>query len=65
MTEHYSEKRRTFLKTIILLGGSVASLTMVKGEGKAATAFPAAPDISGKSYRETDHIRKYYQTARS
>jgi hypothetical protein len=67
-SENRQKGRRTFLKTIALLGGSAAVLAARKG-------FAAKPSVnrkpSGESavpsqgYRLTPHIRKYYERARS
>lgn len=59
--EKTTAKRRDFLRFIGL--GSVA------GAAALATGAPAAPagepKPSSPGYRETEHIRKYYETARS
>jgi hypothetical protein len=64
MTAQYSVERRNFLKTVVILGGAVASLSGVKevvADGKIA--LPPA-EKSTQGYRETHHINKYYQSAR-
>ncbi len=66
MTDNYSEQRRDFLKTITILGGAAISLTVLKEKGNAGKKLPSPqPQSSAQSYRETEHIRKYYETARS
>ncbi|MDE1968802.1 MAG: twin-arginine translocation signal domain-containing protein [Alphaproteobacteria bacterium] len=59
--EKNTAKRRDFLKLVGL--GSVASAAAL------ATGTPAKAELSAKpkpsGYRETEHIRKYYETARS
>lgn len=63
MTAHYSIERRKFLKTMVIIGGAVASLS--GAEEVAADGKPMPPaEKSPEGYRETDHIRKYYQSAR-
>jgi hypothetical protein len=64
MTTQYSVERRNFLKTVVILGGTVASLSGAKdvvADGKPVLP-PAEKTTQG--YRETDHINKYYQSAR-
>lgn len=51
--------RRDFLK--LSLVGSAAAAGAVAA-ARPAKADPAEPEGSG--YRETDHVRTYYQTAR-
>ncbi|MCI0429730.1 MAG: twin-arginine translocation signal domain-containing protein [Rhodospirillales bacterium] len=53
--------RRGFLKLAgvgALAGGAAALGATKKAEAKAAEA------PSGRGYRETDHVRTYYRTAR-
>jgi len=64
MTERYSEERRNFLKTIVALGGASAALSTGNTVNATRKTVPVALDASRKTYTETDHIRKYYQTAR-
>ncbi|MGB3223368.1 MAG: hypothetical protein WBB23_11260 [Desulforhopalus sp.] len=63
MTAQYSIERRKFLKTMVIIGGAVASLsgaTEVVADGKRMPSLEKSSD----GYRETDHIKKYYQSAR-
>ncbi len=64
MTDHRPErttaKRRDFLKLVGL--GSVAGAAAFATSKGAATE---APKPTSSRYRETAHIRKYYETARS
>jgi hypothetical protein len=64
MTAKYSVERRNFLRTVVILGGAVASLSGVKEV--IADRKPVLPpsEKSTRGYRETDHISKYYQSAR-
>ena len=65
-TDSADESRRAFLKTARSLGA--ASALAIAAGGAAAADPPAepakeaAPDAKG--YRETEHILKYYRTAR-
>jgi len=66
MKEAYSEQRRAFLKTISILGGAALCLGTVRiNEARKAPALREAQPSSAQGYRETSHIRKYYETARS
>jgi hypothetical protein len=63
MTAKYSVERRNYLRTVVILGGAVASLSGVKEV--IADRKPVLPsEKSTRGYRETDHISKYYQSAR-
>ena len=56
-----SADRRSFLK---LAGASVVG----SGAAIASTVTPAAatttPEAGGETYRETDHVRRYYELAK-
>lgn len=54
-------KRRDFLKFVGL--GSVAGAAALSTGAPTAAADEPKPQSPG--YRETEHIRKYYETARS
>jgi hypothetical protein len=59
--------RRTFLKNAAIFGG--AAISALLGH-KPAAAGPAPDDppakaSDGAKYRLTEHIKKYYETARS
>jgi nitrous oxide reductase len=64
MTDKYSKERRGFLKTLALFGGAAVFTAGAKGSGSSAKPSPAVPEKTGAAggYRETEHIRKYYQT---
>ena len=51
--------RRDFLK-LAGLGTLASGATLVAGEADASEAA----DANGTGYRETDHVRKVYETAR-
>ena len=57
-----SEQRRAFLK----LGGSgvAAGGAALVLRGGAAESAAAASDQKAAGYRETTHVRKFYETAR-
>lgn len=52
--------RRTLLKGLSFAGLAAGSVAL-----PSAPAEPADVNPQGASYRETDHIRKYYDLARS
>jgi hypothetical protein len=54
-------KRRDFLKLVGL--GSVAGAAALASGTPSAKAETKKPEAGG--YRETEHIHKYYETARS
>jgi len=67
MTDRKAAKslaRREFLKTAGLTTGAVgaAAVALSSPKAKAAGATPAKGEQTG--YRETEHVRKYYELAR-
>lgn len=64
MNPEYSDERRTFLKTVVILGGAAVCLPIAK-EVAANNRAPLEPSgKKGQGYRETEHIRDYYRVAR-
>lgn len=64
MNDSYSKDRRNYLKTIVIAGGAAALLaTAKKGDAAKLTQPPLDKDAQG--YRETEHVKRYYQTARN
>jgi len=63
MTEQYSDERRNFLKTIALLSGAAASLPLTRKAIAGDQPVLLLPEKPAQGYRETEHIKKYYQTA--
>jgi hypothetical protein len=59
-----SRSRRTFIKYAAIFGGS--ALWLVLGRPAAAEPKQPLPEKlpSGEGYRLTEHIKKYYETAR-
>ena len=58
--------RRTFIKLAAITGG-IAALAGLRrppdaGRARAASASPAEPTAAG--YRLTEHVKRYYETAR-
>ncbi len=66
MKLEFSGNRRSFIKTVALLGGVAAWL----GPGRASAEktkpapLPPRPAKSSQGYHITEHIKKYYETAR-
>ncbi len=59
-----SIERRTFMKRAGLGVGAVGAVAVGLPKSSAA-AVPGTGAKSGKSgYRETEHVKKYYETAR-
>jgi hypothetical protein len=65
MNIELSSDRRTFFKHAALFG----CLSILFAAGRPAEAKPKSslpePEPSGQGYRLTEHVRKYYETARS
>lgn len=56
--------RRAFIKTVGAASG-VAAVMAVSGEAVADTAVAEKEEVKGsQGYRETDHVREYYKSAR-
>jgi hypothetical protein len=60
-TERKAAKRREFLK-LMGMGGVAGAATLAAGAVGSAEAGEAAKPQTG--YRETAHVRKFYETAR-
>ena len=58
-----SPSRREFIKTAGLGVGVAAVTTGVLSAGEAAAA-PSLKDEKTTGYRETEHVRKYYESAK-
>jgi hypothetical protein len=54
--------RRNFLKLASV--GAVAGTVAAAAGGRAREAEAAEPEARAKGYRETDHVRKFYELAR-
>ena len=55
-------RRRDFLKAAGLAGGGAAAVALAVAPTKAAAVSGTGAKAAG--YRETEHIRKYYELAR-
>lgn len=57
--------RRHFFRSLAALGAASAGGALLLRNGLAAEVAPEQPGSAPSAgYRETDHIRKYYETAR-
>jgi len=66
MEWEFEASRRTFIKAAAIFGG-LSGLLGIGGRSAAAKALPSRPDQpvrSGQGYRLTEHIKRYYETAR-
>lgn len=67
MKIEFSGSRRTFLKSATIFGG--VSLLLGMGgklpDGQKQDASDRKPEQTGQGYRLTEHVKKYYETARS
>lgn len=59
MGDKPASSRRDFLK-LAATGAPVAAVATIAG----GTAEAVEPEVNTESYRETDHIRKYLDSAR-
>jgi len=53
--------RRALLKNVVLGAAAVTTAGLASG---SATAAAPETGTDGADYRETDHVRRYYETAR-
>jgi hypothetical protein len=64
MKTEFSDKRRTFLKMATLVGGAAAGLCIAKKSGARQEQPIQEQEKPGQGYRLTEHISKYYKTAK-
>jgi len=65
MKKQFSRSRRSFFKKLGLLGGAAALTGLTGRRFGVEKNDPQAAADSGKRYRMTAHIKKYYRTADS
>jgi hypothetical protein len=65
MTAQYSAERRKFLQTVVILGGAIVSLSGANEATAISKPILPLPEKPAQGYKETDHISKYYQSARN
>ncbi len=56
--------RRNFLKGATILGGITALLGIPRAAAARPPKPPRQPEFTGRGYRLTEHVKKYYETAR-
>ncbi len=56
--------RRKFLKGAAFLGGMAAWLGIARPGFAKPKKLPSQPENSSRGYRLTEHVKKYYETAR-
>ncbi len=56
--------RRQFIKGATILGGLAALLRIVRPAAAGPKESQREPEQPARSYRLTEHVRKYYETAR-
>jgi hypothetical protein len=64
MKMEFSRSRRTFIKSTAILSGLSMLLGLNVRTSAEAKQPLNQPEQSGKGYRLTEHIKKYYETAR-
>jgi hypothetical protein len=63
MKQEFSGNRRTFLKGAAIIGG--LALLLGRNRPAAARPEPSPPrQEPSKGYRLTEHVKRYYETAR-
>jgi hypothetical protein len=65
MEMNFSGNRRTFFKHAALFGWLSVLLAVVRPAAVKPKQSLPEPEPSGQGYRLTEHIKKYYETARS
>jgi hypothetical protein len=66
MKMEFSGTRRTFIKGVTIFGGLSLLLGLGgRSQAKRREQPPPQPEQSAQGYRLTEHIKKYYETARS
>ena len=65
MKKQFSRSRRSFFRKLGLLGGAAALTRLTGRRFGMGENEPQATAGSGKGYRVTPHIKKYYRTADS
>jgi hypothetical protein len=56
--------RRKFIKGAAIASGLAAFLGLIRPASAKETKQPLPQEESNKGYRLTEHIKKYYETAR-
>ncbi len=64
MDFEFITERRKFLKNATIFGGLAALLGVVKPVNARLKEPQRQPERCGQGYRLTEHVKKYYETAR-
>jgi len=64
MNDESTLRRRQFLKRATIFGGLAALLGVVRPAAAGAKEPRRLPEPSGRGYRLTEQVKKYYETAR-
>jgi hypothetical protein len=56
--------RRTFIKGAAIFSGLAALLGLTRPATARPKESPAQPDEASQGYRLTEHVKRYYETAR-
>lgn len=64
MKTEFIGSRRSFIKTAAFFGGVAALFGPSRPAAAKPRPSPPQTEESGRGYRLTEHIKKYYQTAR-
>jgi hypothetical protein len=56
--------RRTFLRSVTIFAGLAALLGIVRPAAAGPKKPQRQPEHSGQGYRLTEHVKRYYETAR-
>jgi hypothetical protein len=65
MEREFNGNRRTFMKRLAILGGVALLWGGDTRAGSAPKESPLPPESRDQGYRLTEHIKKYYETART
>ncbi len=63
-TDSAAVRRRRFLKTMVAASAGAVAVDAVAQEKTAAVATPESPREADDGYRETAHVKRYYDTTR-
>jgi hypothetical protein len=64
MEKRFESSRRTFLKSAAFLGGVAALLGLTKRVSSEPVQAKPLEDKSDQGYQLTEHVKRYYETAR-
>lgn len=64
MKETFSGNRRTFIKSAALFGGLAAIFGTARPKPGRIDDNPEPQEPQNRGYRLTEHVKKYYETAK-